>query len=170
MYYCFAQTIIICTIDVEIVNIKLLIRNRNSRKDSQCNGQEFEDTKDVIRSRHSRKNKQYNGQRFADVNAVIRKGTQKKDRQHNDQRFSDTNGVIRRRIINHQEYLVQLISLLAAIFYQGNHDRKHKLWNIKSTGRYILSIYRYYWNIATYKWKVHKGKIEIISFVVNFRS
>jgi hypothetical protein len=27
---------------------------------------------------------------------------------------------------------------------------------------------RYYWNFATYKWKVHNGKIEIISFVVNF--
>jgi hypothetical protein len=26
------------------------------------------------------------------------------------------------------------------------------------------------WNVATYKWKVHNGKIEIISFVVNFRS
>jgi hypothetical protein len=28
-----------------------------SRKDSQYNGQEFQDTKDVIRSRHSRKNR-----------------------------------------------------------------------------------------------------------------
>jgi hypothetical protein len=26
------------------------------------------------------------------------------------------------------------------------------------------------WNVATYKWKVHNGKIEIISFVVKFRS
>ena len=24
------------------------------------------------------------------------------------------------------------------------------------------------WNVATYKWKVHNGKIEIISFVVKF--
>jgi len=23
-----------------------------------------------------------------------------------------------------------------------------------------------YWNVATYKWKAHNGKIEIISFVV----
>ena len=170
MYYCFVQTIIICTMYVEFVNTKRLIRNRRSRKDRQYNGQEFEDTKEVIRSRHSRKNRQYNGQRFADVTAVIRKSTSKKDRQHNGQMFSDTNGAIRRSIINHQEYLVELISLLAATFYQGNHDRNHKLWNIKSTGRHIFSIYRYYWNFATYKWIVHNGKIEIISFVVNFRS
>jgi hypothetical protein len=26
------------------------------------------------------------------------------------------------------------------------------------------------WNVATYKWKVRNGKIEIISFVVKFRS
>jgi hypothetical protein len=24
-----------------------------------------------------------------------------------------------------------------------------------------------YWNVPSYKWKVHNGKIEIISFVVN---
>ena len=29
-------------------------------------------------------------------------------------------------------------SLLAAILYQGNHVRNHKLWNIVSTERYIL--------------------------------
>jgi hypothetical protein len=28
--------------------------------------------------------------------------------------------------------------LIAAIFYQGNSDRNHKLWNILSTERYIL--------------------------------
>jgi len=31
---------------------------------------------------------------------------------------------------------------------------------------YIYSIYKYYWNIATYKWKVYYGKIEIISLAV----
>ena len=31
------------------------------------------------------------------------------------------------------------------------------------------SICRCCWNVATYKWKVHNGKIEIISFVVKFR-
>jgi hypothetical protein len=36
--------------------------------------------------------------------------------------------------------------------------------------RDIYSIYRRCWNVATYKWKVHNGKIEIISFVVTFRS
>jgi len=57
-------------------------------------------------------------------------------------------------------------SLLAVTLYQGNPDRNHKLWNIVSTERYK----RCCWNIATYKWKVHNGKIEIISFVVKFRS
>ena len=34
--------------------------------------------------------------------------------------------------------------------------------------RDIYSICRCYWNIASYKWKIHNGKIEIISFVVKF--
>ena len=34
--------------------------------------------------------------------------------------------------------------------------------------RDIYSICRCCWNVATYKRKVHKGKIEIISFVVKF--
>jgi hypothetical protein len=36
--------------------------------------------------------------------------------------------------------------------------------------RDIYSICRCCWNVATYKWKVHNGNIEIISFVVKFRS
>ena len=32
----------------------------------------------------------------------------------------------------------EVASLLAATLYQGNPDRKHKLWNIASTNRYIL--------------------------------
>jgi hypothetical protein len=68
--------------------------------------------------------------------------------------------------------LVSIASLLAAILYQGNPDRNHKLWNIVSTEIYIYiySICRYCWNGATYKWKVHNGNIEILSFVVKFRS
>jgi hypothetical protein len=68
--------------------------------------------------------------------------------------------------------LVSIASLLAAILYQGNPDRNHKLWNIVSTEIYIYiySICRYCWNDATYKWKVHNGNIEILSFVVKFRS
>jgi hypothetical protein len=68
--------------------------------------------------------------------------------------------------------LVSIASLLAAILYQGNPDRNHKLWNIVSTEIYIYiySICRYCWNAATYKWKVHNGNIEILSFVVKFRS
>jgi hypothetical protein len=34
----------------------------------------------------------------------------------------------------------------------------------------IYSIYRCCWNVATYKWKVHNGKIEIISFAVKFHT
>jgi hypothetical protein len=48
---------------------------------------------------------------------------------------------------------------------EGNPDRNHKLLNIESTERYIS---RHCWNVATYKWKVHTGKIEIMSFVVKF--
>jgi hypothetical protein len=65
--------------------------------------------------------------------------------------------------------LGSVASLLASILYQGNPDRNHKLWNIVSIERYKL-ICRCCWNVATYEWKVHKGKIEIISFVVKFRS
>ena len=36
--------------------------------------------------------------------------------------------------------------------------------------RDIYCLCRYCWNVATYKWKAHNGKIEIISFVVEFRS
>jgi hypothetical protein len=36
--------------------------------------------------------------------------------------------------------------------------------------RDIYSICQCCWNVATYKWKLHNGNIEIISFVVNFRS
>jgi hypothetical protein len=34
--------------------------------------------------------------------------------------------------------LGSVASLLAAILYQGNPDRNHKLWNIVSSERYIL--------------------------------
>jgi hypothetical protein len=54
--------------------------------------------------------------------------------------------------------LVQPVAfLLAATFYQGNHDRDHKLWNIRSTERYILHTQALL-EVATYKWKIHNGK------------
>jgi hypothetical protein len=56
-------------------------------------------------------------------------------------------------IVNHYRFIPPI----------GNPDRNHKLWNIESTERYIS---RHCWNVATYKWKVHTGKIEIMSFVV----
>jgi hypothetical protein len=55
--------------------------------------------------------------------------------------------------------LRSVTSLLGATLYQINPDRNHKLWNIVSTERYIYSICRCCWNVATYKWKVHNGKI-----------
>jgi hypothetical protein len=36
--------------------------------------------------------------------------------------------------------------------------------------RDIYSTCRWCWNVATYKGKVHNGKIEIIWFIVKFRS
>jgi hypothetical protein len=33
--------------------------------------------------------------------------------------------------------------LVSSILYQGHHDRRHKLWNIVSSERYILDIYIY---------------------------
>ena len=70
-----------------------------------------------------------------------------------------------------KEILGSVASLLAANLYQGNPDRTYKLWNIVSSDRYILySICKCCWNVATYKWKVHNGNIEIIPFVVKFCS
>ena len=44
------------------------------------------------------------------------------------------------------------------------------IFGISDQLRDIYSIYRCCWNVATYKCKVHNGKIEIISFVVKFSS
>ena len=68
-----------------------------------------------------------------------------------------------------RETLGSVASLLAAILFRGNPDRNHKLWNIVSTERYILHM-QVCWNVAIYKWKVHNGKIEIIFFIVTFRT
>ena len=65
--------------------------------------------------------------------------------------------------------LGSVASLLAAILYQWNPDRNHKLISYHLRDIYILHM-RVYWNVATYKWRVHNGKIEIISFVVTFGS
>jgi hypothetical protein len=43
-------------------------------------------------------------------------------------------------------------------------------WNIVSTERYILHMQVLLECCFIYKWKVHNEKIEIISFVVKFRS
>jgi hypothetical protein len=49
--------------------------------------------------------------------------------------------------------LGSVASLLAATLYQENPDRNHKLWNIVSSERYIYSICRCCWNVATYKFE-----------------
>ena len=61
--------------------------------------------------------------------------------------------------------LGSVASLLAAILYQGNSKRNHKLWNIVSTEIYILHMHLY---VVTNEWKVYNWKIEIIAFVENF--
>jgi hypothetical protein len=63
--------------------------------------------------------------------------------------------------------LGSVVSLLAATLF---HEI---LIETTSSGmsdqlRDIYSICRYCWIIVTYKWKVHNGKIVIISFVVRF--
>jgi hypothetical protein len=52
--------------------------------------------------------------------------------------------------------------LYEADFIQGLFKKNEKklAWSFNFTSR----------NVATYKWKVHNGEIEIISFVVKFRS
>jgi hypothetical protein len=62
------------------------------------------------------------------------------------------------------------VLIKAATLYQRYHDRNHKLLHIGSTEIYIYSICRCWWNVATYKWKVHNVKIEIIFFVVKLPS
>ena len=67
--------------------------------------------------------------------------------------------------------LASVASLLAATLYKRNSYANHKLRSgISYQLRDIYSICRCCWNVATHKWKVHNGKIEIISFVVKFRS
>jgi hypothetical protein len=61
-------------------------------------------------------------------------------------------------------------SLLVATFYQGYPDRNHNLCNLVSPEKYILHIQVLLECTYTFKWKVHTGKIEIISFVAKFRS
>jgi hypothetical protein len=90
------------------------------------------------------------------------------------QDFLDRGLLLTRTLLNQGFLLVKLKSSLRkfyrrhhdlvdcygiATLYQGNPDRNHKLCNIVSTERCIFC-----WNVATYRWKVHNGKIEIISF------
>ena len=67
--------------------------------------------------------------------------------------------------------LGSVASMLAATLYQGNHDMDHKLWNIGSIERDMLHIYmQVLLEVATYQWKIHNRKIEIISLIVKFSS
>ena len=66
-----------------------------------------------------------------------------------------------------KETLGAVASLLAATLYQGNPDKSS---GVSYYLRDKYSIFRCFWNVSTYKWKVHNGKIEIIFFVVKFGS
>jgi hypothetical protein len=70
-------------------------------------------------------------------------------------------------------FLIEGLLLTRKVLGQGFQvDRNHKLWNngdIYNIGD-IYSICKYYWNVATCKWKIHNEKSEINSFVVKFRS
>ena len=61
---------------------------------------------------------------------------------------------------------MSVASSLAAIIHQGNLDRNDKLWNTIYINWKIYSTCRCYWSVATYKWKFHNGKIEMISISI----
>jgi hypothetical protein len=59
-----------------------------------------------------------------------------------------------------------LLQLEAAILYPGNNDSNYKLWNKGATYAGAAGMLLH----TLYKWELHNGEIEIISFVVNFSS
>jgi hypothetical protein len=61
------------------------------------------------------------------------------------------------------ETLSPVAYLLAATFYQGNPDRKHRRRNS------VLYISKCYWYVVTFTWKVYRWKSEIIFLVVKYR-
>jgi hypothetical protein len=66
---------------------------------------------------------------------------------------------------------ITYLTLLAATLYQGNHDRNHKLWNIRSTERYIYTPYEgAVGRMLHINKEIHNGKIENIHFVDKFHS
>jgi hypothetical protein len=63
-------------------------------------------------------------------------------------------------------------------FLVSSNPLSRKSWVIGTTSSgisyqlrdiHVYFICRCCWNVATYNWKVHNGKIEIISFVVKFK-
>jgi hypothetical protein len=69
--------------------------------------------------------------------------------------FFDRELLVTRKLLNQGFLVIKLKSSLRT-FYGRHHDL---VWDI---------YYKYgcCWNVATHKWKVHNGEIEIISFVV----
>jgi len=65
---------------------------------------------------------------------------------------------------------VLFLSLLAATLYQGNRDRNHKLWNIGSFDLRVITYNDGVSGMLLHANGKYNGKIEIISFVVKFRS
>jgi hypothetical protein len=107
--------------------------------------------KGVIRIRISKKNRQHNGQK------------KKYKRTNNDLRGL----LLKRKLLNQGFLLVKLKSSLRQ-FYGRHYDLVDR-YGI-SASQMTMDMFHCCWNVATYEWKVHNGKIEIISFVVEFRS
>jgi hypothetical protein len=66
--------------------------------------------------------------------------------------------------------LSSLTFLLAITLHQGNSDRKYQSEILFCQIKDIFSIFRWYLNGATYKWKIHNEKFEITSFRIECRS
>jgi hypothetical protein len=93
-------------------------------------------------------------------------------------RYSVTVNQVMMATVKHQEWddfnLTNKKSWLSS-FLVSSSPLSRKSW-LRTTNYGILDklrnidlICRWYWNDATYKWKVHNEKITIISFVLKFR-
>ena len=118
---------------------------------------EFEDTKGAIRNRISKQNRQHNDQK------------KKYTRTNNDQPSHGGDRKIFEMMTSTlpKGILDSVASSLAATLHQGYPDRTTS-FGISYHLRDKYSICRCCRNIATYKCKVHNGKIEIIYLVVEF--
>jgi len=85
------------------------------------------------------------------------------------QRYSIEVNQVMVAIVKLTKWWLQLAngSLWFSRFLVNSNPLSRKSWKEPQDLEYrIIFICRYCWNVATHKWKVHNGKIEIISFVV----